>query len=239
MGFPASSAITGPTDADRFVSERVVEGADYIKVIVEDSRRMGPAALDVATIRALVESAHKAGLKTIAHISTLSALITAADAGVDIITHAPLDAAVDKHLAHSLAKRNIVLVPTLIMMRTIVSRVEHMPTHGAGIDYAYAHATVSALHRAGLTILAGTDANSAPTSPAQIPHGEAFHNELRLLVEAGLTPVEALRSATVIPAEYFGFTDRGSIKRGYRADLLLIDGDPTQDITATRAVRGV
>ncbi len=64
-------------------------------------------------------------------------------------------------------------------------------------------------------------------------------DELRLLVEAGLTPVEALRSATVVPAEFFGFTDRGVIEAGRRADLLLTDGDPTQDIAATRAIRGV
>ncbi len=239
MGFPPSSAVTGPADAGRFVADRVLEGADYIKVIVEDPRKMGSAALDVSTITALVESAHKASLKVIAHISVLAALMNAADAGVDIITHAPLDADVDENLSFSLAKRGIVSVPTLTMMRAVASRAERMPTHGATIDYAHARSTVSALHRAGIKILAGTDSNTAPASPAQIQHGESFHDELRLLVEAGLTPVEALRSATRVPAEFFGFTDRGVIEAGRRADLLLIDGDPTQDIAATRAIRGV
>jgi len=239
MGFPASSAVTGPADAGRFVGERVVEGADYIKVIVEDPHRMGSAALDVATIAALVEAAHQAGLKSIAHVTTLAALINAAEAGVDILTHAPLDADVDDNLARSLATRGIVSVPTLTMMRAVASVAERLPTHGAGIDYAHARSTVSALHRAGVTILAGTDANTAPASPAPIQHGEALHVELGLLVEAGLTPVEALRSATVVPSEFFGFTDRGVIEAGRRADLLLIEGDPTQDIAATRAIRGV
>ncbi len=98
---------------------------------------------------------------------------------------------------------------------------------------------MSAFRRAGITILAGTDANTASASPAQIHYGEAFHDELRLLVEAGLTPVEALRSATVLPATFFGFTDRGIIEAGRRADLLLIEGDPTQDIATTRAIRAV
>ncbi len=239
MGFPASSAVTGPADAGRFVAERVADGADYIKVIVEDPRRMGSAALDVATIAALVESAHQAGLKAIAHVTTLAALTTAADAGVDILTHAPLDADVDDNLARSLATQGIVSVPTLIMMRTVASLTERMPMHGATIDYAHARSTVSYLHRAGVTILAGTDANTAPASPAPIQHGEAFHDELRLLVEAGLTPVEALRSATVVPAAFFGFTDRGVIEAGRRADLLLINGDPIQDIAATRTIRSV
>jgi imidazolonepropionase-like amidohydrolase len=239
MGFPASSAVAGPADANRFVAERVAEGADYIKVIVEDPARMGPAALDVATITALVEAAHQAGLKAIAHVTTLTAFKNAADAGVDILTHAPIDANVDDNLACSLALQGIVSVPTLIMMRAVASRLEHLPTHGDHIDYAYARSSVSALHRAGMLILAGTDANAGSVSPAPIPHGEALHEELGLLVEAGLTPVEALRSATVVPAEYFGFMDRGVIEAGRRADLLLVEGDPTQDIAATRAIRAV
>ena len=239
MGMPASSALTGPADADRFVAERVVEGADYIKVIVEDPRRMGSAALDVATITALVAAAHQAGLKVIAHVTTLAAHINAADAGVDVLTHAPLDADVDDTLARSLATRGIVSVPTLIMMRSVARIAERLPTHGAGVDYAHARQTVSALHRAGVTILAGTDANTAPASPSPIQHGEGLHEELGLLVEAGLTPLEALRSATVVPAAFFGFTDRGVIEPDRRADLLLIDGDPTQDIAATRTILGV
>ncbi len=239
MGMPASSAVTGPTDADRFVAERVSEGADYIKVIVEDPNRMGSAAFDVATIAALVKAAHRAGLKVIAHVTTLIALTNAVDGGVDVLTHAPIDADVDDKLASSLAARGIVSVPTLIMMRTVASIAGRMPTHGAGTDYAHARSTVSAFHRAGMPILAGTDANAAPASPAPIPHGEALHDELRLLVEAGLTPVEALRSVTVASAAFFGLTDRGIIEAGRRADLLLVEGDPTQDIAATRAIRGI
>ncbi len=242
MGYPASSAVTSPADASRFVAERVAEGADYIKVIVEDPHIMGSAALDNATIAALVEAAHQAGLKVIAHVTTLTALTNAADAGVDILTHAPLDADVDDTLAFSLATRGIVSVPTLIAMRTVVSiaeRTERLRAQGVGVDYAHARSMVSAFQRAGVTILAGTDAYQGPAVPVSIKHGEAFHDELGLLIEAGLTPVEALRSATVVPAASFGFTDRGVIEAGRRADLLLIAGDPTRDITATRAIRGV
>ena len=242
MGYPASCAVTGPADANRFVAERVADEADYIKVIVEDPRIMGSAALDVATIAALVEAAHKAGLKAIAHVTTIAALRNAAEAGVDILTHAPLDADVDDNLARSLAMQGVVSVPTLIAMRTVASiteMTERLRAHGVDVDYAHARSTVTAFHRAGITILAGTDAYQGPAAPASIPYGEAFHDELGLLIAAGLTPIEALRSATVLPAEYFGFTDRGVIEAGRRADLLLIDGDPTQDIAATRAIQHV
>ncbi len=248
MGFPASSAVTGPADASRFVADRVAEGADYIKVIVEDPNRMGSAALDIATIAAIVEAAHQSGLKAIAHVTTLAALIAAASVGVDILTHVPIDADVDENLALSIAKRGIVSVPTLTMMRGTASVAAHLPTHaGSRVDYAHARSTVTAFHHTGVVILAGTDAHRSPapstnTAPApfpDVPHGEALHDELGLLVEAGLTPLEALRSATVVPAEYFGFKDRGVIEAGRRADLLLIEGNPVQDIAATRAIRGV
>lgn len=242
MGYPASSAVTGPADASRFVAERVSDGADYIKVIVEDPHLMGPAALDGATIAALVKAAHQAGLKVIAHVTTVAAFIAAADAGVDLLTHAPLDADVDDALARSFATRGIVSVPTLTAMRTIVGITEltaRRRAQGVDVDYAHSRQTVSAFHRAGVTVMAGTDAYRGPAAPASIQHGEALHEELGLLVEAGLTPVEALRSATVVPAKYFGFTDRGVIEAGLRADLLLVAGDPTQDIAATRAIQSV
>ena len=63
-----------------------------------------------------------------------------------------------------------------------------------------------------------------------------MHRELALLVQAGLTNTEALAAATSVPARQFGLTDRGRIAPGLRADLLLVDGDPTTDITATGAI---
>ncbi len=242
MGYPASSAVAGPADASRFVTECVSEGADYIKVIVEDPHIMGSAALDGPTIAALVAAAHQAGLKAIAHVTAIASLIMAAEAGVDILTHAPFDADVDDTQARSLAKKDIVSVPTFIAMRTIAGIAELTAlrrARGVDVDYAHCRRTVSAFHREGVTILAGTDAYRGPAAPASIQHGKALHEELELLVEAGLTPVEALRSATVLLAEFFGFTDRGVIEAGRRADLVLVNGDPTRNIAATRAIRYV
>lgn len=95
------------------------------------------------------------------------------------------------------------------------------------------------MHKAGVTILAGTDANDVPGSPSPVQHGDSLHRELELLVKAGLSTVEALRSATVMTAHAFGLTDRGSIVPGYRADVVLISGDPIKNISATRNVRRV
>jgi imidazolonepropionase-like amidohydrolase len=83
-------------------------------------------------------------------------------------------------------------------------------------------------------ILAGTDAPNPGTA-----HGISLHRELELLVRAGLPPVEALRAATSLPARAFRLLDRGRIAPGLRADLLLVGGDPTVDILATRNIRAV
>ncbi|MCP2164012.1 amidohydrolase family protein [Goodfellowiella coeruleoviolacea] len=85
-----------------------------------------------------------------------------------------------------------------------------------------------ALHLAGVPLLAGTDAT--PYVPA---HGSGLHRELVLLTEAGLSLTQALAAATSVPARHFGLTDRGRIAPGLRADLVLVDGDPTRDITAS------
>ena len=94
---------------------------------------------------------------------------------------------------------------------------------------------VKTLHAAGVRILAGTDAPMPQVYP-----GFALHKELELLVEAGLSPADALRSATIWPAEFLGLSESiGSIATGKRADLLLLDGNPLSDISQTQRIRAV
>lgn len=238
MGFPQSSVVTGPGDAERFVAERVAERSDYIKIIVEDPQMMGPAALDGPTIAAIVQASHARGLRVFAHVTTLTAVRLAADAGVDVLTHAPVDAPVGADLVAALAARGAISVPTLVMMRAVTS-LRGLPTHGSGANFHNAELTVAAFQRAGVAVIAGTDANMAPGSPFTIVHGESLHDELELLVAAGLTPLDTLRSATTQPAKRFDLGDRGAIEPGRRADLLLVTGDPTTDIRATRNIQGV
>jgi imidazolonepropionase-like amidohydrolase len=92
---------------------------------------------------------------------------------------------------------------------------------------------VAGLHRSGVRILAGTDAANWGMSPVFL------HRELELLVAAGLTPAQALAAATSAPADAFRLGDRGRIRPGLRADLVLVTGDPTRDITDTRGIVAV
>jgi imidazolonepropionase-like amidohydrolase len=230
-GRPADSIVTTPEDGRRFVVTRVAEGMDYIKVIVDAPGRGGP---DEATIAAIVQAAHDAGRMVVAHAPNTGAVATAQAAGVDVLTHAPLDAPLSQAAVAGVVRSRRTSVPTLAMMERVAANAP-VP----GLDYRHARDSVAALHRAGVPIVLGTDANQAVGVPANVPYGESAHRELELLVEAGLTPAEALHAATGAAADRFGLADRGHIAPGRRADLLLVDGDPTTDITATRAIRTV
>ncbi|MCS0603447.1 amidohydrolase family protein [Streptomyces sp. LP11] len=230
-GFPADSLVTSPEEARRRVAARVGERVDYIKLIME---RPGAGGPDLDTATAAVEAAHAAGLRVVAHASHTAAVALAVRAGADVLTHAPLDAGLDAGLLRALSDGGHVVVPTLTMMRGTARNLGD-----PALSYDHARDAVIALHRAGATVVAGTDANDAHGVPAAVPHGSSLHDELALLVEAGLSPTEALRSATGVAASAFALHDRGGIRPGLRADLLLVSGAPALDITATRRIRGV
>ncbi|MFD3563759.1 amidohydrolase family protein [Streptomyces sp. NPDC058686] len=230
-GFPADGIVTTPKEAYAFVERRIADGADYIKIVTEAAP---PEGMDQATVKAIVEAAHERNLLVVAHSITTGAFRVAVEAGVDISTHAPLDAVLDDETVARMRDAGMVSSPTLTMMRGIADA-----RAGAGLRYEYARDTVTKFHEAGIRLLVGTDANSAPGVPFAPKHGESVHDELELMVGAGLTPVEVLRSATTLTAQTFALADCGEIAPGRRADLLLIDGDPTTDITTTRKIHGI
>jgi imidazolonepropionase-like amidohydrolase len=225
----AEGLVADPDEAKAYIARRVAEGVDYIKIIID------LPGFDQPTVRALVEAAHAHGLRAIAHAAARDAVLLATAAGVDVLTHAPIDRPLDDSAVQRARACGQIAVPTLTMMEATAERLRAV----APVSYDVARDTVGRWHRAGVTILAGTDANQAPFAPASPPYGASLHRELELLVDAGLSPVEALRSATVLPAEHWGLADRGAVAPGKRADLVLIDGDPLADISAVSQVSAV
>ena len=245
MGFPPSSALTDAAAAHSFVAEQVAAGADLIKVIVEDPKVPGTKALPVAVIAAVVTAAHDAGKLVVAHAVTTASITTAHDAGVDVITHAPLNADLAPDLIATLASHQVVLIPTLTMMRGAVATLtkskmlKALSTLGIApkLDYAHAEASVALAQSAGSPVLAGTDANTEPLVPARPPYGESSTTNWNCSSLPGSAPPKPCDPPRPRRHEVFGLTDRGSVTPGLRADLVLIEGDPTQDITATRNIR--
>ncbi|MFD0059242.1 amidohydrolase family protein [Streptomyces sp. NPDC127168] len=227
-GMPDEALLTGPGQAEDFVARRVADGVDYVKVVIDGD------LLDQATVDAVVAAGKAHGKLTVAHASSIDAFHRAVRAGADVITHAPRDGVLDDTTVAQMVSQRQVAVPTLAMMEAVSD------AFGIPDGYRSARESVAAMYAAGVPILAGTDCFSGP-GPLRDPvrHGSGLHRELRLLVDAGLTGADALRAATSLPAHHFSLPDRGAVRPGLRADLVLVDGDPLADITATSRILGV
>lgn len=225
---PASAIVTTAEAAVEFVEARVAEGVDYVKGVAEAPGDGGPPA---EALQALVDTARERGLHAVLHAATTGAYHLAVATGARFVTHVPAVGRVAAEDIAAMKAAGQTAIPTLTMMEGALAFFA-----GAEGDYL---ANVAALRAAGVEILAGTDANGGSGTPLAVAHGSSLHHEFELLAEAGLTSVEILRAATVAAAQAFGLTDRGEIRAGLRADLVLIEGDPVADLSATRAIRTV
>ena len=221
-----ASLIDSPESAVRFVEDRVAEGADYIKIVADVP---GPSQ---EVIDMLVHEARRHGKLTVAHAASSKAFPMAQKGKVDIITHVPLDLPLDEASARLMKDEGRACVPTLVMAETFAN-AKLFP----GLTYEAAKESVAQLHKAGVPILVGTDANQS--TMASVKHGESLHQELKLLIDAGFSTEDALKSCTSLPAKLFWLENRGEIAVGKRADLVLVDGNPLEDITATEKVKMV
>ena len=221
-----TTVMPGLTDGRARVEELIAQGADYIKVMVDMPAIMGGGLIDSAVLKDMVDCAHENGLKVAAHTTTVAAVELAVDTGVDILIHVPIGEEFPRELAQKIADKDIAVVPTLVMMEAFAKS----PFYGYKTsDYEDAENAVRLMHSLGVTILAGTDSNATVYVPA-INHGTSLHDEMELLVKAGMTPEEVLRSATSDVAEVFGL-DTGTIEEGKKSVMMLVKGNPAENIT--------
>jgi imidazolonepropionase-like amidohydrolase len=254
--------VSGPADVDAFVEARLGEGSDYIKIVYDDARTYGMKTIPTIskeTLAAAITAAKRRGKLAVVHIGSKQDAEDALDAGASALIHIFADVAPDAAFVDRALRAKAFVIPTLSVNESttgesgggeLADDARIAPylngTDRAGLrrafpkrpnarrSLAFAKAATRMLHEKGVPILAGTDAPNPGTT-----HGASMHRELLLLVESGLTPGAALAAATSAPARAFDLKDRGRIARGMRADLVLVNGDPTRDILATRDIAAI
>jgi len=224
----------GPDDARKAVREQLKAGADVIKIIatggvMTPGVEPGSPQMTLEEMRAAIEEARKAGRRTAAHAMAATGISEAIDAGITSIEHGVF--LTEEIVAH-MRRDGTFLVPTLNAPTAIaagglaagippfmVRKSEQVvPAHVASFQLA---------HRAGVRIAAGADSGT----PLNF-HGSLLP-ELALMVKYGMTPLEAIRSATVTAADCLGLGEvTGRVAPGYAADLIAVAGDPAERIEA-------
>ena len=232
-------------DQARAVAERQLDaGARAVKVVVSGGgltpgTRPSEAELPIEVVRAVVEVARAHGIAVAAHCHATAAMRIALEAGVSTIEHASFldpDGTVrfDPELALELRDRGVAVVPTAAGALRSAARYRvagaHNPADTNAIARLEARRTIAdQLHALGVQIVAGTDAGVTGTP------FDSLHEELALYVDVGFTPADAIRAATAAAATYLGLDDRGAVTVGKRADLVLLDANPFEDIAVLRS----
>ena len=220
------------------IKEQIDRGAGLVKVGATGFRAdgdqfgsLGPEALDVA-----VRAAHEAGLKIAAHCHGYEGSRQAVEAGIDSIEHGTW---VDEGTVELMAQKGTYLVPTMSTWDTRLRLGEQqgmtrVEMSGFLDRKENSIASFRRALKAGVKVAVGTDAGGSPAR-----HG-FIAREIELMAENGMSPVQAIRSATGEAARLLGIDDQvGTVEVGKRADLVLIDGDPHSDPAALRNVWAV
>lgn len=218
---------------------------------------------------AATNEAHQHGLRVAAHLFYLEDAKALVAAGVDVLAHSVRDQQVDADLISRMQERKVAYIPTLALDESQYIYAEHpswmdspffmravdpallaswlSPAYAAKLHaslstprnraaHAWAMKNVKILHDAGIVVAMGTDSGAMPTRLA----GFGEHRELQLLVEAGLTPMDALLAGTLHSAEVIGQSgERGSLQPGKRADFIVLSGNPLDDIRNTTHIVAV
>lgn len=224
--------VDGPEECRKAVREQIRQGADFVKtwatggVLSErdmpDHSHMMPEELDV-----IVREAHALGRKVAAHCQGIPGTYDAVRAGVDTIEHGFM---LDRELCEIMKENGQILVPTLSFIHRMTDPNRGLPEYALRKAPEFRDRAVESCRIAievGVKIAMGTDTFAEPSTPP----GENAQ-EIPYLVKSGMTPMQALIATTATAAEALQMEDEvGSVEPGKLADLLVVKGDPSEDVS--------
>lgn len=242
------------------VRETASRHPTLVKIWVDDFHGQMPQKLPPPIYKAIIEEAHAQGLRVAAHVYYLSDAKQLVADGVDVLAHGVRDVPVDQEFIEAAKAHHVWYVPTLGLDESAYLFAEHPelatqpflahalqpalaqqfadPAWRAGVlgnakklaadksSLSMNEKNVKTLYDAGVQIGFGTDSGATPLRIA----GFAEHRELELLVASGLTPLQAIGTATKNAAALVQLSDRGTVEPGKVADLLVVEGDPSKRI---------
>jgi imidazolonepropionase-like amidohydrolase len=258
--------VANEAEARRAVDEQVAKGVDFIKLWVDDEFGDLPSRMPAEISKAIIEQAHKHRLRAIAHIFYLDNARTLVAQGVDGFAHSVRDQPVDQALLDAMKKQGTAQMAATLSREasftykklpflddpffnrsitpaayaTLTSTERQQKLAAAKHFAQYPGVLETALNNtrreiaAGITYGVGSD--SGPTGRFT---GYFLHWELQLMVQAGLTPLQALTAATGNNAKLIGAKDLGTIEPRKLADLVVFNADPSADIRNTRTIHSV
>jgi imidazolonepropionase-like amidohydrolase len=258
---------TTPEEAIANVKELAALKPDMIKMWVDDQGGT-VEKIRHEVYKAIIGEAHKYGIRVAAHLFYLEDAHALLDAGVDIFAHSVRDKEVDDALIAKMKSKGIVYIPTLtrdayefiygtaqpwindiffkaslepgvyemITSSEYKNRIVNNPRYQKNKDaYNMALKNLKKLHDAGVLVAMGTDSGAQPVRA----QGFSEHLELQLMVEAGLTPLQAITVATRNASNALRLKDQGVLSPGMRGDFIVLNSNPENDIKATQSIQAV
>jgi imidazolonepropionase-like amidohydrolase len=255
--------LTTEAEARRAVQENAAKKVDALKIWVDDRGGRAPK-LPIALSRAVIDEGHKHGLKVAAHIFYHDDAAELAEAHIDSFAHLVRDKVMSDELIALMNRNSVYVMPNIgapergtyasvppwmdepylagllrdtvaadVIERVRASFARRDPTavERSRKGYAILKASVAKLAAAGARVILGCD-----TGLEDHFFGYAEQKELELMVEAGMTPSQVIVAATSRAADYLGLADRGTLAAGKRADFLVLDGNPLEQIRNTRRI---
>jgi imidazolonepropionase-like amidohydrolase len=256
-------SVTTEAAIRKAVQEQAARKVDIIKIWVDDRGGRAPR-MTLPVARAAIDEAHKAGLKIAAHIFYHEDAVALADAHLDLFAHLVRDKIMSDELIASMIRNKVYINPNIssperaihtspppwdsephlsgllrdTVSPEVVARIHNSlsgrkPEEAAQRQRGYEilKQSVAKLAKAGAPIILGSD-----TGLEDHIFGYAEQKEMGLMVEAGMTPMQVIVAATSRAAEFLKLADRGTLAPGKRADLLVLDANPLDDIRNTRRV---